>query len=71
MNGKQAKRLRRAAMGLAVTLSEAGREIQKDGYQVRRHEKPITGDNSAPAHQLLVRPDSVKGIYKNLKSRKA
>lgn len=38
MNGKQAKRLRRAAIGLAATLNEAGRDIKKDGYQIRKHE---------------------------------
>lgn len=41
MNGKQAKRLRKAAMGLAVTLSEAGKEIHKDGYVAKIHKKTV------------------------------
>ncbi len=46
MNGKQAKRLRRAALGLAATLSEAGREIKKDGYQVKVHENHTLSPSS-------------------------
>jgi hypothetical protein len=82
MNGKQAKRLRRAALGLGVTLSEAGKTIEKDGYVVRKHSnnlspssimsnrQPSEGDappQAMPSYQLLVRKDSVKGIYKQLK----
>lgn len=87
MNGKQAKRLRRAALGLATTLSEAGRDIKKDGYQVHRHENRFFDTSSVssdpavalrgerpppppPSYQLLVRKDSLKGIYKTLKSGK-
>ena len=87
MNGKQAKRLRRAALGLGVTLSEAGKEIARDGYVVRKHSNtlsassmydpkgvlPKEGDappQAMPSYQLLVRKDSVKGIYKALKSGK-
>jgi hypothetical protein len=75
MNGKQAKRLRRAALGLAVALNEAGRDIKKDGYQIRKHENafnPAHGEDGKPipSYQLLVRPDSMKGIYKKLKTGK-
>lgn len=78
MNGKQAKRLRRAALGLAATLTEAGRDIKKDGYQVVKHGDPSRNYDpkgamsetdlfNAPSYQLKVRPDSLKGIYKTLK----
>lgn len=82
MNGKQAKRLRRAAMGLGVSLAQSGKEIAKDGYVVKTHKKTnysassISSDpadqreappQALPAYQLLVRRDSVKGIYKQLK----
>jgi hypothetical protein len=79
MNGKQAKRLRRAAMGLATTLTEAGKDIKKDGYQVLVHENrfspPVEEHDpkqpAPPSYQLLVRKDSLKGIYRALKSGKA
>jgi len=87
MNGKQAKRLRRAALGLATTLSEAGKDIKKDGYVVKKHEShfspssvlsdpealqnPPVQPNRPASYQLLVRKDSLKGIYKQLKSAKA
>jgi hypothetical protein len=78
MNGKQAKRLRRAAMGLAVHLTEEGKDIKKDGYVVRKHHNPSlssigAGDRdpfNAPSYQLTVRKDSLKGIYKSLKGGK-
>lgn len=72
MNGKQAKRLRRAALGLAATLSETGKDIKKDGYVVKSHENRFAesedGNPGSPRYQLLVRPDSVKSIYKKLKT---
>lgn len=80
MNGKQAKRLRRAAKGLAVTLTEAGKEIKKDGYVVRTHSNNLSASSihsdgrdveeapkPLPSYQLLVRRDSLKSIYKTLK----
>ena len=87
MNGKQAKRLRRAALGLAVTMTEAGREIKKDGYQIKVHDNKLNAQRVIadqleagvpenvrfevpPSQQLLVRKDSMKGIYKTLKSGK-
>lgn len=84
MNGKQAKRLRRAAMGLAVTMAEAGRDIKRDGYTVKEHRTTsplsVMSDRLHPtgavepvptSYQLLVRKDSLKGIYKHLKTAKA
>ena len=88
MNGKQAKRLRKAALGLATVLVESGKDIKKDGYQVKVHDNKLSAssviaaralDSSTPAeakfevqpsYQLLVRKDSMKGIYKTLKSGK-
>lgn len=88
MNGKQAKRLRKAALGLAVVLSESGKEVKKDGYSVKVHDNKLNAqraiaekmmDNSTPAtakfevqpsYQVLVRPDTMKGIYKRFKSGK-
>jgi hypothetical protein len=83
MNGRQAKKLRRAALGLAATLTEAGRDIKKDGYVVQRHHDPSLSPSSLrkdindksqyedpfnmPTYQIQVREDSVKGIYKTLK----
>ena len=61
MNGKQAKRLRRAALGLAVTLEQSGKKIDKEGYRT------IVHDDAARRTQV-VRRDTLKGIYKNLKS---
>lgn len=95
MNGKQAKRLRKAAMGLATVLTDAGKDIKKAGYQVKVHDNRLSAssvfasdydpkgvmerskeDPNArfevePSYQLLVRKDSLKGIYKTLKSGKA
>lgn len=82
MNGKQAKRLRRAALGLATTLAQAGKDIKKDGYQEIRTVKdssPLSVMSDDPgvkltraapeyAVQYKVRPDSLKGIYRTLKS---
>lgn len=94
MNGKQAKRLRRAALGLATTLSEAGRDIKKDGYEVRVHDNRLSASSVIgeydpkgvlpkgaaedpnvkfevpPSLQFTVRKDSLKGIYRTLKSGK-
>lgn len=88
MNGKQAKRLRRAALGLAATLTEAGKDIKRDGYQVKVHDNRLraqdafadkllgadTPDNVKlevqPSYQVVVRPDSAKGIYRRLKAGK-
>lgn len=54
MNGKQAKRLRRAALGLAATFSETGKQISEAG-QV---ENP---------KGIVNRYDSLRGIYRTLK----
>jgi hypothetical protein len=75
MNGKQAKRLRRAAMGLAVSLTEAGKQISKDGYVAKMHSKvvPVATEEGQKMErfsvpQVFIKPDSVKAIYRKLKS---
>jgi len=45
MNGKQARRLRKAALGLGVTLSEAGKPMAKDGYVVRKHSNTLSASS--------------------------
>lgn len=62
MNGKQAKRLRRAAMGLAVTLDSAGNTITQSGYETR---PPL--DLQLPQAPILNRRNSVRGIYRTIK----
>jgi hypothetical protein len=75
-------------MGLAVSLSEQGKDIKEAGYKVIKHggtklsassihsdpkgvlpgENPFPTDPfNPPTYQLLVREDSLKGIYKQLK----
>jgi hypothetical protein len=83
MNGKSARRLRRAALGLATALTEAGKDIKQDGYEVRKHSnnfspssllsnhQPDGTEVSAPAsvrYQLVVKKDTLTGIYKTLKA---
>lgn len=81
MNGKQAKRLRRAAIGLAATLTEAGKKIDYTGYQeIRTVKAGATVDPDATAVertaaktfsvQYKLRPDTMKGIYRKLKTGK-
>ena len=55
MNGKQAKRLRRAAMGLAVTLDQAGRKIAQNGHTVQEHTIKVPAMISA----MINDPDTV------------
>lgn len=58
MNGKQAKRLRRAALGLATTLTEAGRDIKKEGYQLVKHNNPsLSLSNTHDPKGVMPNPD--------------
>ncbi len=72
MNGKQAKKLRRIALGLAAALDEQGRKIDKDGYFVRVHKKRVSSSESedtvVAVQQIQLKKDSLKGIYKGLKN---
>lgn len=54
MNGKQAKRLRRIALGLAATVEESGRKIVERGTTERND-------------QIINRDDSLRGIVRTLK----
>jgi hypothetical protein len=70
MNQKQAKRLRKASMGLATTLAEQGKDIKQDGYIAKVHDKKfqeVAEGQPLKSWQIMVRPDSLKGIYKSLK----
>jgi len=82
MNGKQAKRLRKAALGLVTTLVESGKDIKKDGYVAKKHDKTVMVSSRQEGmevvtptkqsrHQILVAPDSCKAIYKKLKKQAA
>lgn len=55
MSAKQAKRLRKAAMGLAVSVSEAGKEITSRTLLAQEHRR------AAPSSLLSngVKPDQV------------
>lgn len=80
MSGKQDKRLRKAARGLAVALDEAGKKIVKRGLLAVEHRaaspSSIMSDsksmmNTEQGKLLAVtavnRPDSLRGIIRNLK----
>jgi hypothetical protein len=75
MSGKQDKRLRKAARGLAVVLDEAGKKIVERGLLSVEHRaaspSSLTKDRAEPGRLLSVtavnRPDSLRGIIRNLK----
>jgi len=80
MNGKQAKRLRKTALDVAVQLAGEGKVVERGGYVVHEHKNhfssssisSVPGNEEAkperrPSYQLLVRPHSLKAIYKTLK----
>lgn len=74
MNGKQAKRLRRAAMGMAVHLVEQGKTIKTstEHSKPQRDEKidPLSSDLPPPPKRSeteVNRPDTLRGIYRYLK----
>ena len=79
MSGKQAKRLRRAATGLAVALDQEGRNIVERGIVIKEHREinpsvfsSRASDLDQPetivvAHQRVNRRDSRRGIIRELK----
>lgn len=77
MNGKQAKRLRKAAMGLAVALDEAGKKISARGQTVENHTEvdpqSILSDKPRPDRAIVkaqtIHNDelSLRSIYQTLK----
>jgi hypothetical protein len=74
MNGKQAKRLRKAAVGMAVHMVETGRTIQADQHVKPQPVQPVddtfsskpTGDVKRSETEVN-RADSLRGIYRYLK----
>jgi hypothetical protein len=76
MNGKQAKRLRRAALGMAVHMVETGRTVKTaTEHSKPQPAQPVDMANplsqpSAPAKHSdteINRPDTLRGIYRYLK----
>lgn len=79
MSAKQAKRLRRAARGLVVTLDQAGRTIHERGLMAVEHKrlspssissnpKDLVDDpNEVFAVTAVNRADSLRGIIRTLK----
>ena len=81
MNGKQAKKLRRIAMGLATTLDQAGNKISKGGYELEKHTEPdpssIMSNSTSmrkTSHPPVVKAvtihnkrNSLRGIYRTIK----
>lgn len=80
MSAKQAKRLRKIARGLAVTLDQAGNKIHERGLLAQEHKvTDISSVSSDPkdhrerrepvvfAVTAVNRPDSLRGIIRNLK----
>lgn len=73
MNGKQAKRLRKAAIHAAASLVEQGRTIHEDQHIVKpepqqdhtpgkRSPQPVK-----PSNTQINRIDTLRGIYRHLK----
>lgn len=54
MSAKQAKRLRKAAMGLVVTVSEAGKEIRSRTLLAQEH----TRSGGSPS-SVSIKPDQI------------
>ena len=74
MNGKQAKRLRRAAIGMAAQMVQSGRNIKVETEHAKP-QKPIPVDEpSLPppkrSETEVNRPDTLRGIYRYLKKSK-
>ena len=77
MNGKQAKRLRKAAMGLAVALDEAGKSVSARGQNIETHTEvdpqSILSNRPRNDHVIVkaqtIHNDelSLRGIYQSLK----
>lgn len=77
MNGKQAKRLRRAALGFAATIEQSGRPVEKDGYTLEKRiaasphsvRSDLSPDEGPTLTSVTIHVDetTVKGIYKKFK----
>ena len=74
MNGKQAKRLRKAAIGMAAHMIETGRSISDDQHVKPQIPQPVDESfSSIPkpgtkySETEVNRADSLRGIYRYLK----
>lgn len=76
MNGKQAKRLRRAAIGMAAHMVESGRTLHPDGKHAKPQPViPVDKEDLLKLPEVLPfrsetevnRPDTLRGIYRYLK----
>lgn len=64
MSAKQAKRLRKAAMGLVVAVTEAGRTVQPRQLLAQEHRAPIDANFSSASQEDIhpkERVDEPKG----------
>ena len=81
MNGKQAKRLRRVAMGFATTMDQAGRRIDAHGYELQEHREVSVSSIMSDTKSMLSRDEpkvvaitlhnnkknTLRGIYRHIK----
>jgi hypothetical protein len=80
MSAKQAKRLRQAARGLAVSLDQSGKTIHERGLMAFEHKRPsassissispkeqVDDPNQVYAVTAVNRADSLRGIIRTLK----
>lgn len=79
MSAKQAKRLRQAARGLAISLDQAGRTIHERGLMAVEHKRSspssissnpkdlVDDPNEVIAVTAINRADSLRGIIRTLK----
>jgi len=79
MNGKQAKRLRKAAIGMAAHMVQNGRTLHTDGKHAKPQPViPVDKDDLLKMPEVLPfrsetevnRPDTLRGIYRYLKKSK-
>ena len=85
MNGKQAKRLRKVALGMATYLDEAGRKISLRNQELEEHKtfgpgsfSSIISSQSNPppdeppkiTYTIRNREDSLRDIYRKMKKAK-
>jgi hypothetical protein len=67
MSGKQDKRLRRAALGLAATVAGAGREIKERELLVKNFKSDKGHAEALYVQQVTNSPTSLRGITRTLK----
>ena len=80
MNGKQAKKLRRIALGFAATMDQNGQKITEGGYELEKHTEPDPSSimsnsrsmqsNHPPKVKAVTihnKRASLRGIYRKIK----